>query len=271
MFLSIAISGVGQITMAEKFGVAGRGAFYEETGAIRDVIQNHLLQVLAMLTMEPPIGGDPDALRDEKAKLLKSVRPLSSKDVVRGQYRGYRDGDDVAPDSQVETFAAVRLHIDSWRWADVPIVVRAGKRLPLTATEVFVRLHRPPQHVFSGSDTRTDRLPGNYFRFLLSPVVQIALGARVLTHRAEGFTEGSNIELQAVRAETTVEPYHRLLTDAMHGAALLFAREDSVEAAWKIVDPVLEKLPRVIEYEPGTWGPTDADRWVEDHGGWHRT
>ncbi len=254
-----------QITMAERFGVEGRGRFYEEAGAIRDVVQNHLLQVVAMLAMEPPIGADTEALRDEKVKVLKSIRPLSGRSLVRGQFKGYRDEEGVAPDSKVETFAAMELHIDSWRWAEVPFYIRAGKCLPVTATEVMVRLRRPPQRVFSGVELQAG--PPNHFRFRLGPEVEIALGSQV---RGSERGSGKSVELFACRdRREMVEPYERLLGEAMEGEALLFAREDEVEAAWAIIDPILFKGHPLFDYEPGTWGPSNADVLLSHLGGWH--
>jgi glucose-6-phosphate 1-dehydrogenase len=250
-----------QITMAEDFGVQGRGRFYEEAGAIRDVIQNHLLQVVAILAMEPPTGVD--AVRDGKAKILEATRSLAPRDVVRGQFRGYRDEEGVAPDSQVETFAAVRLHIDSWRWAGVPFLIRAGKKLPLTALEVRAELWRPPVY------DRRDPGRQNYVRFRLGPDVSISIGARV---KVPGETyAGEPIELFASRAHTGDElaPYERLLGEAMEGDQSLFARQDGVEAQWRIVDPVLGNVTPLHEYEPGTWGPTEAERLAKGVGGWH--
>ena len=254
-----------QVTMAESFGVEGRGRFYEEAGAIRDVVQNHLLQVTAMLAMEPPIGADTEALRDEKVKVLKSIRPLSGRSLVRGQFKGYRDEEGVAPESKVETFAAMELHIDSWRWAEVPFYIRAGKCLPVTATEVLVRLRRPPQRVFSGIELQAG--PPNHFRFRLGPDVEIALGSQV---RGSERGSGKSVELFACRdRREMVEPYDRLLGEAMEGEALLFARQDEVEAAWAIVDPILKKGHPLFEYEAGTWGPSQADVLLADLGGWH--
>jgi len=253
-----------QITMAEAFGVAGRGKFYDEAGAIRDVIQNHMLQVLALLTMDAPAERSPEALRDEKARLLKSIAPLAPADVVRGQFRGYRDEAGVAADSTVETFAAVKLHIDSWRWARVPFLIRAGKCLPVTATEVLVELHHPPQTVF---DTPDDSAP-NSFRFLLGPAVQLALRARA---KSPGeVMVGEEVELMAQHQHPgDMPPYERLLGDAMRGDPTLFAREDAVEAAWAVVEPILGDAAPVHSYEPGTWGPAEADRLIEDGGAWH--
>ena len=215
-----------QVTMAETLGVQGRGVFYEEVGAIRDVVQNHMLEVVALLTMEAPTGRDPDALRDEKQRAFRAMRPLTATDVVRGQFRGYRKEEGVASDSQVETFAAVRLHIDTWRWAGVPFYIRAGKQMPVTATEVLVELKRPPQAVF---DTIAQS-QANYFRFRLSPNVSIALGAR---DKMPGEAMvGEHVEL-LVRpgSDDEMTPYERLLGDAIRGDSLLFVREDGVEAA----------------------------------------
>ena len=256
-----------QITMAESFGVEGRGRFYEEAGAIRDVVQNHLLQVTAMLTMEPPIGSSPDALRDEKVKVLKAIRPPRAESVVRGQFRGYREEPGVAPGSAVETFAAVRLGIDSWRWAGVPFLIRAGKCMPVTATEVLVRLRLPPQRVFSCVEFSAH--PANYFRFRLGPEVEIALGAQILASGDMPAGAGESVELFACRDRYgMIEPYDRLLSDAMEGDPLLFARQDEVETAWSIVDPILRDPSLVSEYERGSWGPTQADAMAAPLGGW---
>jgi glucose-6-phosphate 1-dehydrogenase len=253
-----------QITMAESFGVQGRGAFYEEAGAIRDVVQNHLLQVTALLAMEPPIAAGPEAARDERTRVFKAMRPLEPSDVVRGQFMGYRNEEGVAPGSDVETFAALRLSIDNWRWAGVPFFIRAGKCLPVTATEVRAVLKRPPQAVFGALE------PGqsNYLRFRLSPDVFISLGARA---KVPGETmTGEEIELVARHhAGDEMAPYERLLSDASRGDASLFAREDGVEAAWRVVDPVLDHSAPVLMYEPNTWGPAQAERITADVGGWH--
>jgi glucose-6-phosphate 1-dehydrogenase len=253
-----------QITMAESFGVQGRGRFYEEAGAIRDVVQNHLLQVTALLAMEAPIGHDAEAVRDAKGRIFKAMLALDPANVVRGQFRGYRQEDGVAPDSQVESFAAVRLFIDTWRWAGVPFYIRAGKCLPVTSTEVLVELKRPPQAVFG----EIEPLCSNYFRFRLSPDVFISLGARAKVP-GEAMV-GEEVELVA-RQHPSEEmmPYERLLGDALRGDATLFAREDSVEEAWRVVDPILGNVTPVHEYEPGTWGPPEADRIIADVGGWH--
>jgi glucose-6-phosphate 1-dehydrogenase len=243
-----------QITMAESFGVEGRGAYYDEAGAIRDVVQNHLLQVAALITMEPPSAADPDAVRDQKALVLKAMRPLTPRDVVRGQFRGYRDERGVDTDSQVETFAALRLRIDNWRWAGVPVYIRAGKCLPVTTTEVFVQLKHPPRIVF---DEEQHGHP-NYVRFRLSPEVFISLGARA--KRAGEAMVGEEVELVARhQSPDEMAPYERLLGDAMRGDQRLFARQDAVEAAWRVVDPVLGPVAPVYPYEPGTWGPPEAE------------
>jgi len=256
-----------QITMAESFGVEGRGHFYEEAGAIRDVVQNHLLQVLALLAMEPPVGSSPDALRDEKVKLLRAVRPPCGRDVVRGQFHGYRDEPGVSPDSEVETFAAVPLQIESWRWAGVPFLIRAGKCMPVSATEVLVRLRPPPQRVFSNVQIR-DHAP-NYFRFRLGPEVEIALGAEVLASAGLASGAGESVELFACRDRRgTVGPYDRLLSDAMNGDPLLFARQDEVETAWSIVDPLLYDPSPLHRYEKASWGPAEASRLATAIGGW---
>ncbi len=251
-----------QITMAEAFGVDGRGAFYEATGAIRDVVQNHLFQVLSNLAMEPPARLDSESLRDEKAKVLKATRALSSDDVLRGQFRGYRDERGVAADSQVETFAAIRLHIDSPRWHGVPFYIRVGKCLPVTATEVIVRL-RQPHVVFPTA------LPlPNYFRFQFMPRLTVAFGITAMD--AADQMIGQRVELVASRQPAADEraAYDRVLTDALAGDATLFARMDYVEEAWRIVDPVSKANAPVTEYEPGTWGPEDPARDVAPPDGW---
>lgn len=253
-----------EVTMAEAFGVGGRGRFYEEVGAIRDVVQNHLLQVVALLTMDAPIGQHVDALRDEKHRAFRAMRPLAAADVVRGQFRGYRGEAGVAAGSNVETFAAMRLHIDSWRWAGVPFYIRTGKEMPLTATEIRVTLKRPPQELFDTASLEG----GDHVRFRLSPDVSISLGARV---KVPGESmAGDYVEL-VVRQVSGDEmtPYERLLGDAIRGDAMLFVRQDSVEAAWRVVDPVVAERTPVHEYDPGTWGPIEADRITADDGGWH--
>ncbi|MGD9902185.1 MAG: glucose-6-phosphate dehydrogenase [Vicinamibacterales bacterium] len=252
-----------QITMAEAFGVNGRGRFYEEAGAIRDVVQNHLLQVVSLLAMEAPGGRGTESVRDEKAQAFRSMRPLAPDDVVRGQFRGYRDEAGVARDSTVETFAAVRLYIDSWRWAGVPFFIRAGKHLPITATEVLVELKRPPVSVFADCDAARP----NHFRFRLSPQVVLSLGARAKTPGER--MRGEDVDLLACHDQPDeMAPYERLLGDAMRGDQTLFAREDAVLEAWRIVDPVLGQATPVHDYAPGTWGPAEADRLVGVRG-WH--
>jgi glucose-6-phosphate 1-dehydrogenase len=252
-----------QVTMAESFGVDGRGGFYEEVGAIRDVVQNHLLQVIALLAMDAPVGHDPALMQAERLRLFRAIRPLETKNVVFGQFKGYRQEAGVAADSQVETFAALRLFIDTWRWADVPFYVRAGKCLPITATEVVVNLKAPPIALF---DPASAPLP-NYFRFRLSPEVVICLGATV--KKFGEALHGEHVELIA-RHESRLEvsPYERLLGNAVHGDTTLFTRDDVVEAAWQIVDPVLTGGPPVIEYERGSWGPPEADRIIVGETGW---
>jgi glucose-6-phosphate 1-dehydrogenase len=253
-----------QLTMAENFGVQGRGAFYDGVGAIRDVVQNHILSVVALLTMEAPSGHDPDALRDAKLQAYRAMRPLAPADAVRGRFRGYRQEPGVAPDSQVETFVALRLHIDTWRWADVPFYIRTGKNMPVTATEVLIDLKRPPQAVF---DVITQE-QADYFRFRLSPNVTIALGARAKLP-GEAMV-GEHIEL-VVRPEPSDEmlPYERLLGDALRGDASLFVREDVAEVAWAIVAPILGDATPLYEYEPGSWGPLEADRILSGEDSWH--
>ena len=254
-----------QITMAEDFGVQGRGKFYDEVGAIRDVVQNHMLQVAACLAMDPPVGTSPEALRDEKARVLRAMTPLDPSNVVRGQFRGYRDEVGVAAGSSVETFAAVRLHVDTWRWAGVPFYIRAGKRLPVTCTEVLVELAAPPRAVFGESLPAFGQ--GNYVRFRLGPDVAIALGVRSKT-TGEAMI-GHEVELIAAEhGGDEMDAYARLLGDAMRGEPTLFAREDAVEASWRIVEPVLGDTTPVHTYEPGTWGPAEADALIEGCGGW---
>jgi glucose-6-phosphate 1-dehydrogenase len=257
-----------QITMAEAFGVRGRGKFYDETGIIRDVIQNHLLQVVSYLAMEAPSSTYDEAIRDEQAKVLRTVRPMHVQNMVRGQFRGYRDEPGVAKDSYVGTYAALRLWVDSWRWEGVPFFVRAGKCLADTVTEVTIEFRNPPQVVFSEPTPSA----GNYVRFRLSPVVAIALGARA-KRPGEGM-RGQPVELSVVEGAEQgkggrMEAYERLLGDAMAGDATLFARQDVVEAAWAIVDPVIHGPSPMYEYEPGSWGPPQADKLVADVGGWN--
>ncbi len=251
-----------QITMAESFGVQGRGRFYEEAGAIRDVIQNHLLQVIGFLAMEPPIGTYAESIRDEQVKVFRAIRPLSPEDLVRGQFVGYRNEAGVASDSTVETFAAVRLHVDSWRWDGVPFFIRAGKCMPVSTTEVLVTLKRPPLRRVGPEET-------NHFRFRLSPEVIIAVGARIKKAGEQMVSEPTELKVMHQSDADEMEAYERLLGDAMAGDATLFSRQDGVEAAWAIVDPILTGATPVHQYEPGTWGPPDAARLTADVGGWH--
>ena len=250
-----------QITMAENFGVAGRGRFYDETGAVRDVVQNHMLQVVAFLAMEPPTSMYVESLRDEKVKIFRMIPPLNPAHLVRGQFQGYRQEPGVKPDSEIETYAALRLEINSWRWAGVPFLIRAGKCLPVTATEVLVKLRQPPLGALE---------PGsNYLRFRLGPDLSLNLGAQV---KRPGLGMDSELtELSAVDKDQSeeLEPYERLLGDAMHGDAMLFVREDAVEAAWSVVDPILGNQAPLYPYPAGSWGPAEADRLATDIGGWH--
>ncbi len=251
-----------QITMAEKFGIQGRGRFYDETGAIRDVIENHLLQVVGYLAMEPPISVDADRIRDEQVKVFRAIRPLKPENVVRGQFTGYTKEPGVKPSSTVETFAAVRLEVDSWRWAGVPFFIRAGKNLPLTATEVMVDLKRPPLSRLSPEES-------NYVRLRLGPELSISIGARVKRPGPEMVSMPTELAAVKDAGGEEVEAYERLLTDAMKGDQTLFVREDAVEAAWKVVEGVLDDVTPVHSYAPGSWGPKEADRLVSGYEGWH--
>ncbi|MBX7097276.1 MAG: glucose-6-phosphate dehydrogenase [Myxococcaceae bacterium] len=255
-----------QITMAEKFGVGTRGKFYEETGIIRDVIQNHLLQVIAFLAMEAPTSAYADAIRDGQASVLRSIRPLNEEHLVLGQYRGYRDEVGVAKSSRVPTYAAMRLEIDSWRWAGVPFFIRAGKMLRNTCTEVLVKFKPTPRVVFQEPFPSS---AGNWVRFRLGPEVQIGIGARA--KRAGEKMAGENTELLLVRSKQTdeMDAYERLLGDAMNGDPTLFARQDAVEAEWKVTDPLLDLPVEPLPYEPGTWGPSEADLLTQVSGGWN--
>ena len=250
-----------QITMAEDFGIEGRGAFYEQTGAIRDVVQNHLFQLMTTLAMEPPARIDSESIRDEKVKVLKSIEPLEPRDLVRGQVRGYRSEPGVASDSRVETFAALRLGIDNWRWQGVPFYIRTGKSLPVTCTEVFARLRRPPA-LFPG------RPAPNTVRFRIGPTVELALGVNVMDPQDKG--DGEIAELLASRrpGSNDIDAYERVLADAMAGDRTLFAREDYIEEAWRIVDPAVRAGTTLHEYEPGTWGPKEVAT-LTPPGGWH--
>jgi glucose-6-phosphate 1-dehydrogenase len=249
-----------QITMAEDFGVRGRGRFYEEVGAIRDVFQNHLLQLLTMLAMEAPLVNDASAIADAKLALLQAIRPLRSTDVVRGQYRGYVEEDGVAASSQIETYVAARFGIESWRWAGVPFLIRTGKCLPVTATEVRVRLKRPPVALFGAA-------AANEFCFQLAPDVFISLCASA--KRPGDVMVGDDVQLiEHHQPSDEMAPYERLLGDALRGDRTLFGSQEAVEAAWRIVDPVLDNVTALSLYEPRSWGPSDADRLAVDVGGW---
>jgi glucose-6-phosphate 1-dehydrogenase len=253
-----------QITMAERFGLRKRARFYEEVGAIRDVVQNHLLQVLALVALDPPSALDRNVFLNERVRLLNAIRPLEPHDVVRGQFEGYRDLDGVDRSSTVETFVAIRFHVENWRWAGVPFYVRAGKRLPVTATEVLVELKPPPSDVL-GEGVRSH---ANHVVFGLGPDVSISLGAR--TKRPGEEMVGEDVDLIAHREPgQTVSPYERLLADAMEGDEELFSRQDVVEASWRIVDPVLDDATPVHPYAQGSWGPEAAETLIEDDGGWH--
>jgi glucose-6-phosphate 1-dehydrogenase len=256
-----------QITMAETMGIKGRGKFYEETGVVRDVIQNHLLQVVSYLAMDTPSANYADAVRDEQVKVLRAIRPIRSEDLVRGQFRGYHDEPEVDRASRVPTYAAARFTIDSWRWEGVPFVVRAGKCLKETRTEVIVELKNPPISVFGEPPPPA----GNHVRFRLSPEVVVAIGVRA--KRGGEHMVGEAIELAVVQLseqghDGRMEAYERLIGDALWGDATLFARQDVVEAAWRVVDPILNDGLPIVEYEPGSWGPAEADRLVADLDGW---
>jgi glucose-6-phosphate 1-dehydrogenase len=251
-----------QITMAEDFGVQGRGAFYDQTGAIRDVIENHLFQILCNLAMEPPVRMDSETIRDEKVKILKAIRPIDANNLVRGQFRDYRQEKGVAPDSKMETFAALKLEVETWRWKGVPFYFRAGKNLPVTCTEVIGRLRKPPTLMGEGP------LAQNYLRFRISPEMTIAMGATVMSAGEE--MKGETVEMVASRhpRPDEMDAYERVLGDAMAGDPTLFAREDYVEEAWRIVDPILKADTPVYEYEKGTWGPSEVDEKISPPGGW---
>jgi glucose-6-phosphate 1-dehydrogenase len=252
-----------QITMAEDFGVEGRGAFYDQTGTIRDVIQNHLFQILCNLAMEPPVRLDSETIRDEKVKVLKAIPAIQANNLLRGQFRGYRKEKGVAADSSTETFAALRLEVDSWRWKGVPFYIRAGKNLPVTCTEVLARLRKPPAVVAESS------LSPNHLRFRISPEMTIAVGTTVIGQSDQ--LKAETVEMIASRHPRPDEEdaYERVLSDAMAGDATLFAREDYVEEAWRIVDPLLKAGGPILEYESGTWGPSDVDQRVSPPGDWH--
>ena len=251
-----------QITMAERFGLQGRGRFYEEAGAIRDVVQNHMLQVVGFLAMEPPDLEYAEGIRDEQVRVLRKIRPLTPDCVVRGQFHGYRAEKNVAQESTVETFAAVRLHIDSWRWEGVPFLIRAGKELATTATEVIVSFKRPPMMTLAHGET-------NYVRFRLGPYVEIAIGARVKRPGEKLISEPTELQVTHRPSCDEMTPYQRLLGDARDGDAMLFAREDGVEAAWAVVQGILGNVVPALPYETGSWGPAAALELAADIGGWH--
>jgi glucose-6-phosphate 1-dehydrogenase len=251
-----------QLTMAEDFGVQGRGAFYEQVGTIRDVIQNHLFQVLAIVAMEPPVRADSESIRDEKVKVLKAMPTLAPDQVVRGQFKGYRSEPGVAKDSTVETFAAIKLEVDSWRWRGVPFYIRAGKNLPVTCTEMMIRLRMPPTMY-----TKYDVKP-NYFRYRISPEVVGAFGMNAVSPENETVSEVRELTVSRHPTDKEMDAYERVLTDAMAGDQTLFAREDYVEEAWRIVDPVIKNGTPLHEYEPKTWGPEEA-KLIKPPGGWH--
>jgi glucose-6-phosphate 1-dehydrogenase len=252
-----------QITMAEDFGVEGRGAFYDHTGAIRDVIQNHIFQILSNLAMEPPVRTDSESVRDEKVKVLKAIAAIEENSIVRGQFRGYGSESGVAAGSRTETFAALKLEVNSWRWQGVPFYIRAGKQMPVSCTEIFIRLRRAPDVYHSRS------VEQNHIRMRISPDVAIGLGMMVLAPDKD--MEGQPVEMMAVQhpEANEMDAYERVLTEALAGDTTLFAREDYVEEAWRIVDPVLRAGTPVYEYEPGTWGPPEASQSILPPGGWH--
>jgi glucose-6-phosphate 1-dehydrogenase len=250
-----------QITMAEDFGVQGRGQFYDQTGTIRDVIQNHLFQVLCNLVMEPPVRADSESIRDEKVKVLKAMLPLTAENLVRGQFRGYRDEPGVKPDSKVETFAALKLEIDSWRWRGVPFYIRAGKNLPVTCTEIVVRLREVPTMY------RHFDLKPNHFRFRISPEIVVTFGMNGMAPNSETQAESVEMVFQRYLGQKDMDAYERVLTDAMAGDATMFARQDYVEEAWRIVDDAMNADTPVFEYAPQSWGPREVER-LSPPGGW---
>jgi glucose-6-phosphate 1-dehydrogenase len=252
-----------QITMAENFGVQGRGAFYDETGVIRDVIQNHLFQVMANLAMEPPPRTDSESVRDEKVKVLKAIPPLEPKNVIRGQFSGYKKEKGVAPDSQVETFAALQLEIDSWRWRGIPFYFRAGKCLPVTCAEIVVKFRQPPT-MYEGYN-----LVANHFRFRISPEITSAFSMNIIAPEEDTISQPTEMIVSRQPSADEMDAYERVLGDAMVGDATLFAREDYVEEAWRIVDPVLKAGTPIYGYEPDTWGPSEVDQKVSPAGGWN--
>lgn len=252
-----------QITMAEDFGVQGRGAFYDQTGAIRDVIQNHIFQLMCNLAMEHPAREDSESMRDEKVKVLKAIPPILPEDVIRGQFTGYLDEPGVKTNSNVETFAALRLHVNSWRWDGVPFYIRAGKNLPVTCTEVIARLRKPPV-----SGNSTSNMPQNYVRFRISPEMTIAMAVAVASESDQGKQEAVEMIASRLPRPGDMEAYERVLSDAISGDPTLFARQDYVEEAWRIVDPILQSPTPIFPYEPHTWGPAEVNNHVCPPGGW---
>jgi len=252
-----------QITMAEDFGIQGRGAFYDQTGTVRDVIQNHMFQVLSNLCMEPPVRDDSETVRDEKAKVLKAIPALTANDIIRGQFRGYRKEPGVKPNSQTETFAIVKLEVDSWRWKGVPFYIRAGKNLPVTATEVFARFRKPPTII------RESNIVPNHLRFRISPEMAIALGVTTMAQDDKPTLQSVEMLFAHHPAPGEMAAYERVLGDAIAGDRTLFAREDYVEEAWRIVDPALNAGTPIYEYDPHTWGPAQANTGFNPPGGWH--
>ena len=251
-----------QITMAENFGVQGRGAFYDPTGAIRDVMQNHLFQIMSNLAMEPPVQTDSENVRDEKVKVLKAIPSLTPDDVVRGQFKGYLDEPGVAKGSKTETFGVMRLEVDSWRWRGVPFYLRAGKNLPVECTEVIARLKLPPTTI------RSTALEQNYLRFRISPDVDIALGVTVMAPGEALVGEETELLAHHHPDGNEMEAYEVLLGDAMAGDPTAFARQDYVEEAWRIVDPILKANTPIYTYDPGTWGPKEVNEHIDPPGGW---
>ncbi|MBX3388909.1 MAG: glucose-6-phosphate dehydrogenase [Phycisphaeraceae bacterium] len=251
-----------QITMAENFGVQGRGAFYDQTGAIRDVMQNHLFQIMVNLAMEPPVRTDSESIRDEKIKILRAIPTLTPQDVLRGQFKGYTSEPGVAPNSIVETFGILRLEVDSWRWRGVPFFLRTGKNLPVTCTELLVRLKQPPT-MYSDYD-----LACNTIRMRISPDMTIAIGANGLSPDEKSATRSEMVATRHSKPED-MDAYERVLGDAMLGDSTLFAREDSVEEAWRIVDPIIKSAPPAQIYQPGTWGPPSVPPRLVPGGGWN--
>ncbi len=256
-----------QITMAEDFGVQGRGAFYDQTGAIRDVVQNHIFQVMCNLAMEPPARNDTESLRDEKVKVLKAIPPLEAKNLIRGQFDGYLQEGGVAADSKVETFAALRLEVNSWRWEGVPFYLRAGKELPVSCMEIIARFRRPP---VTGMSLNNEDVPQNYMRFRLSPEMAVAMAVSVASSVEGGKRQAVEMVISRHARPDEMEPYERVLSDAMAGDETLFARQDYVEEAWRIVDPVLKEETPVYRYAPHTWGPAEVEGSVTPLGGWDK-